>query len=417
MVRKSVKRIVVPLGILVLAALGFGALMATKPKSQAAPREETIWSVAAQEVVLTAAQPMLTLYGRIETPRRSRLEAAIEATVASVPVKEGTSVAAGQLLVALEGRETSARLAQREAEVREAEAALSSEQSRYENDRRALRRERELYELAQSEVKRVEDLLRRNLGSESQRDAARQNLIRQRLAVENREQSIADHANRQAQLMARLERARAQLDLARLDHQRTRIVAPFAGRIARVAVSPGDRVRPGETVVEIYDTTALEARAQLPDRYLETVRRALQNGDPLPAESRVDGRVVKLRLDRLAGEVTAGSGGVDALFQVDDEGGWLAVGRFVTLRLTLPPRENALALPREAIYGRNRIYRIVEGRLAPLEVTRLGSHVDNEGREQILVSHPDLAAGDLVLTTQLPNAVEGLRVQIVQKRG
>lgn len=414
MALNKTKRFIIPLVLLAVGAAGFAMLMATKPKSQAAPRQETTWTVSVQQAELADVRPTLTLYGHIETPRRSRLKAAIEATVSEVLVKEGERVDADQALVILDDRETSALLIQREADVRDAEAAVASEQSRYDNDRLALARERELYTLAQAELKRVQDLLRRNLGSESQRDTAQQNLVRQRLAVENREQSIADHANRSAQVAARLERARAQRDIAVLNHQRSRISAPFSGRIAKVTVSPGDRAKPGDTLLEIYDTVALEARAQLPDSYLGEVRRALNEGEPLPATSFVDGSTVTMRLDRLAGEVAKGSGGVDALFQLQNGGDWLAVGRFVTLRLTLPPQSNAVALPREAVYGRNRIYRVIEGRLVPLDVQRLGNRIDENGTEQVLVTSPQLKSGDLILTTQLPNAVEGLRVQVAR---
>ncbi len=412
MTRIALRRVLLPLLILAVGGAGLALLVATKPKSQAAPRIESVWTVAVTEASLRSIRPTLTLYGRIETPRRSRLKAAIEAEVSEVPVKEGERITADQLLVRLDDRETAALLAQREADVRDAEASIASEESRYRNNLKALVREKELLELAQAEVKRALDLVRKGLGSESQRDTAQQNLVRQRLAVESREQSIADHANRRAQVAARLARAKAQLEIAKLDHQRTHIVAPFAGRIARVAVSAGDRVRPGDTIAELYDTVALETRAQIPDTYLGVVRRALDLGEKLPAISRVDGRVIELYLDRLAAEVTKGSGGVDALFRLQESADWLAIGRFITLELTLPPQSNIVALPREALYGRSLLYRVSDGRLDPLEIERVGSRVTSGGTEEILVTSPEIREGDPIVTTQLPNAIEGLRVRV-----
>ena len=411
---KTIKRIMIPIVVLALGAAGFALLVNTKPKSQAAPRQESVWTVAVQSVEPRPLRPMLTLYGRVETPRRSRLKAAIEASVSRVPVREGQRVEEWQPLVILDDRESAALLAQREADVRDAEAALASELSRYQNDLTALGREKELLRLALAETQRAEDLVRRNLGSESQRDAAQQSLVRQRLAVESRQLSIADHTNRLAQMQARLVRAQAQRDIADLDHQHSRIVAPFTGRIARVSVAPGDRVRPGDTAVELYDLSGLEARAQIPETQLSVIRTALENGEDLVAQSHIDGRTIDLRLDRLAGEVSRGSGGVDALFQLRQDADWLAVGRFITLRLALSPQPDVVALPREALYGRDRVYRVVQDRLQPLTVERVGSRINPNGAEEVLVRSPALNKGDRLVTTQLPNAVEGLRVRIAE---
>lgn len=388
-------------------------LLATKPRSQTAPKEETVWTVAVRTVTPDYQQPTLTLYGRVETPRRSRLRAAVEAEVTTVLVKEGERVESGQTVIELDERETLAVLEQRRADVRDAEAAVASEAVRHANDLAALKQEQGLVQLARSEVERAENLLKRNLGSEAQLDAARQNLVRQQLALDNRQQSITDHVNREVQVQARLTRALAQRDLAELNWQHTRIVSPFRGRIAKVAVTTGDRVRVGDTLLELYDLAALEVRAQIPATQIAGVRRAIDAGNRLHATGDVDGLRVELVLDRLAGEVARGSGGVEALFQLVSDNDWLPVGRFVTLQLTLPEVRQVVALPHQALYGRDRIYRVGDERLVPIIVERVGSRVNEDGDEEVLVSSAQLNAGDAVVVTQLPNAIKGLRVRVV----
>lgn len=407
------RRLLIPLVILAVAGAGFALLVVTKPRSEAAPRTETVWSVAVQTIQPDTLQPMLTLFGRVETPHRSRLRAAVEAEIKAVTAKEGEQVPEGHELVRLDDREALAVLEQRRADVRDAEAAIASEALRYANDRTALKQEEALLALAQSEVKRAENLLRRNLGSEAQVDAARQNLVRQQIALESRQQSIADHTNRQAQVQARFARAQAQRDIAELDWQRTRILAPFRARIAKVAVAVGDRVRVGDTIVELYDLASLEARAQIPASHITSIRRALDSGRRLQGTAEVDGLAVELELDRLAGEVTKGSGGVEALFSLLTASDWLPVGRFITLRLMLPEQERVVALPRQALYGKDRVYRVSDNRLAPITVERVGSRITSAGEEQILITSPELNAGDAIVTTQLPNAIDGLRVLVV----
>lgn len=405
--------IFVPLLILVVAIAGFAALMASKPRSQAALRKETVWSVAVQIATPRAHRPVLSLFGRVESPRRSRLRAAVEAAISSVNVKEGEEVDEGQVLMTLDDRELVALLEQRKADVRDAEAAVASEAVRYANDRRAVVQEEALLNLAQAEVKRAENLLRQKLGSEAQVDSARQNLVRQQLALDNRQQSIADHANRNTQVEARLARAKAQREVTELDLQQSRIAAPFRARVAKVPVALGDRVRVGDSLVELYDLSALEVRAQIPDSQIEPVRRALDAGERLEATGTADGVDIELRLDRLAGEVAKGSGGIEGLFSVPAEADWLAVGRFVNVRLRLPEVPGVVALPRQALYGKDRVYQVVDDRLQPVTVSYLGSRSAANGEEEILVKSDAVKAGDRIVVTQLPNAIEGLRVRAI----
>jgi len=81
----------------------------------------------------------------------------------------------------------------------------------------------------------------------------------------------------------------------------------------------------------------------------------------------------------------------------------------LTLHLRRPIQENAIALPFPALYDNNRIYRLVEGRLQGVEVRTLGDYLDAHGDSKLLVTSRQLAAGDKIVTTHLPNAVTGLR--------
>lgn len=84
----------------------------------------------------------------------------------------------------------------------------------------------------------------------------------------------------------------------------------------------------------------------------------------------------------------------------------------LTLRVELPPEENVVALPFEALYGLDHIYRLADGRMAALTVERVGERREVEGQTRVLVRNPELVAGDRVITTQLPNAITGLKVTV-----
>jgi hypothetical protein len=89
------------------------------------------------------------------------------------------------------------------------------------------------------------------------------------------------------------------------------------------------------------------------------------------------------------------------------------------LELQLPAVDDAIAVPRSALYGNDHVYRVSEGRLERVRVERLGeSRGESQGElrgddrgSRLLLRSDALRPGDRIATTQLPNAVDGLRVR------
>lgn len=411
--RSKVVKIALPI-IILLASLGiFAGLLQSKPTKPAVDQEETVWRVAVTQVNPSQRRPTLPLYGRIETPRSSKLRAAITADVREVKVKEGDFVSGGQLLVQLDEREAKLELAQRQADLEEIQALIASEKVRHRRDLKALEHEKALLELSRRALERAKTLEQRKLTPRSALDEAQQAAERQALELNTRLLAIDDHQARLAQLEARQLRAQALLVQAKLDVERTQISSPYTGRIASVAIAAGDRVQAGDDLLEIYDTDALEVRAQIPSGYVGQIRKALAQNEQLQATGTVNGIPLTFLLDRLAGRVEKGSGGVDGLLKLEEAGHTLPLGNFVELQLQLPPVENVVALPFEAIYGLDRVYKLVEGRMRAVAVERIGEYQNQEGQIRVLVKSPQLHQDDRVITTQLPNAMEGLRVETV----
>jgi multidrug efflux pump subunit AcrA (membrane-fusion protein) len=241
-------------------------------------------------------------------------------------------------------------------------------------------------------------------------DDAQQTVERQALAVATRRLAVKDFPAQLAQLQARLAKAVADRDTAALNVKRTRITAPFAGRIATVAVAPGDRVNIGSELLELYDTHALELRAQIPAPKVAALRRVLATGGEVRGSGRSDGQTVSVVLERLAGQVQQGSGGIDGLFKVTAGRDTLALGQFVDLSLKLAPVSDVAVLPATALYGMNRIYLLRDGRMAGVDVSVVGER-SHDGDSQVLVQSPKVHDGDRVIVTHLPNAIDGLRVK------
>ena len=404
------KRILLPVVLLAVAIVGAWLLHATKPKTPPLDVEAQAWVIAVQPIKLETVAPTLPLYGRVETPRTAKLASALSAEVHEVAIQEGNAVDKGQLLVRLDDRDSRLQLASREADVKEARAAIDSARQSHDSDVTALAHEETLLELNEKALQRAKDVAAKGLAAQSIVDDAQQTVERQALAVATRRLAVKDFPAQLAQLQARLAKAVADRDTAALNVKRTRITAPFAGRIATVAVAPGDRVNIGSELLELYDTHALELRAQIPAPKVAALRRVLATGGEVRGSGRSDGQTVSVVLERLAGQVQQGSGGIDGLFKVTAGRDTLALGQFVDLSVALVPVSDVTVLPATALYGMNRIYLLRDGRMAGIDIDVVGERRDG-GTSQVLVRSPELHDGDQVIVTHLPNAIDGLRVK------
>ncbi|MAR90819.1 MAG: hypothetical protein CML06_08040 [Pseudomonadales bacterium] len=407
-----------PLPLLILGGtlLVLVLLFALQPAPPKKPATEILPLVRTVPAEPGSHRPMVTLYGRLESPREASLAATINAFVDQVQVEEGQWVEPGQLLVQLDDSEVRLSYEQRQAELEDLEAQVASEQARFKNDRQALQVEQELVELSEKSLQRYEQLVERNVGSDLSRDEARQQARAQALSLLNRKLAVSDHPNRLQRLQAQLKRARVQRDQAALDLARTRVVAPFAGRVTAVPAVPGNRVRPGDVLVRLFDAAHVQVRAQIPSRYLNPVETALDRNQTLDARFVLGERRLPLRLSRLSGAIEAGQGGVDALFDLAQQPRHLTLGRAGEVYLQLPPVADTLALPPTAIYGQQRIYRVEDGTLHTVMVERLGEVLAESGEQLQLVRAEGISAGIPILITQLSNAVGGLKVRPQQQQ-
>jgi len=58
------------------------------------------------------------------------------------------------------------------------------------------------------------------------------------------------------------------------------------------------------------------------------------------------------------------------------------------------------------------VYRVVDSRLEAVKVEHYGDRQLSSGEPQVLVRSDALNAGDQIITTQLPNAVSGMLVEV-----
>lgn len=401
-----------PLAIIVMTLLIVSFMVSTKPTppKQATPEKE--WLVETETLQFKTAVPQLNLLGEVANPFDSILSAGIVADVSEVPVRQGMRVQKGDVLIRLDDQEINLTLKQRQADVAELKAQIVSEKNRYATDQASLEEEQRLLTIAENAVKRQASLKASNLVAQERYDQAESQRAQTALSVNARKLQLADHPSRLAQLNARLTRAETLLNDAMLDAQRAQIKAPFDGIITAVNVSPGERVQIGQALVSLYDINSMELHAQIPDRHVAGIKQALAAGEIIYAQTTRFGNTYPLALQRLAGQVKTGSGGINAIFLPTSSEHDFVLNTTIEILVNLPGIEDSVSLPLSALYGGNRIYRIEDGRLQSIDVQVIGKELDPDGKQdRAIIQSKLLKAGDVIATTQLPNAISGLKVK------
>ncbi len=409
---KTPLKLLLAIIILAVGGVGFAYLVSSRPQSQPIAVVERAWTVAVRKVKTAEYEPEIVLFGRVGATEMTRLSAAISADVLGpIKVREGQTMKKGQTLIRLDVREVELAQRQRSATVADMQAQIEAENLNHQNNLQVIKSEEALLDLVRAQVERARHLNKALVGSRAQLDQARQDEERQILALENRRFMIRQHTSRIARLESQLVRDNALLERARLDVQRTKIKAPFSGRVSRMHVSAGDRVRAGDPLIEIYDNRRLEIRAQIPLHHLPRIRDLLDAKVKLSATANVDGRRITAVLSRFSTQVEVGGVGEVGIFKITKGGAELALGRVTEISIKLPPEKGVVALPAQALYGTATIYAVHQERLRALSVARVGAIENGDGGYEFLVRGTELRDGLMIVVNQLPNAINGLRVK------
>lgn len=399
----------IPFLIVAVGIAGFLLLKMTRPEPVEVSATERSWRVDVQAVEPGTHTPVLALYGEVLAPEQLTVTATLAGRIGERPVAEGQRVSAGDLLVALDDADIGPALAQAEAQVADLEAQIRSEQVRYRTDRAALASEQAIVENARRQLERTRALVDRNLASREALEAATDTAARAELTVNTRQRAVEEHPSRLQSLQAKQAQAEANLESTRRDAARARMVAPFDGIVTGVGVARGDQVSRNEPLLSLYPIDGLELRARVPDVFLAELQDALAAGEALTATS-ADGEH-RFRLARFAG--TSDASGTEAILELEGEPGGLRPGALMPVTLQRAARNNSVSIPFSALYGADSVYLLTtDGRMERATVERIGEAQGESGERRLLVSGNALVAGARLITTHLPNAITGLKVDV-----
>lgn len=277
--------------LLVLFALGAPFVLCPE-------RAEAALGVPVVEAQAESAYVVRRVYGgEVRTRRASDLGFRHTGELHRVLVEEGDAVEAGALLAELDPAPLQARRDAADAAVAHADASLAMARAGL--------------ALAVETERRFADLVERGHASAQRYDEVRLDLDARRAEV-----AVAEAALRQA---------RANLAAADVDLARSRIHAPYAGRIQARLADEGALITPGRTVLRLVETQAPEARVGIPQDVADDLAPGARH------RFRSGTRTVEGTLLQLLPEVDPRTRTITAVFALDE--GAPAAGSVVELEL------------------------------------------------------------------------------------
>lgn len=218
--------------------------------------------------------------------------------------------------------------------------------------------------------------------------------------------------------------AEARLRQAELDLERTRIRAPYAGRVLDKQADVGQYVTPGTPLATIYAVDYVEIRLpvtdeqqaflDLPEAY-RGQRSDTEAGPAVTLSARLGRQTIEWRgrIVRSEGAIDTQSRQLFVVAQVDDPYGRkdgrppLKVGQFVEAVIEGERLEDVYVLPRGAIKGENEVFVVdAQNRLQRRDLDIVWRDTEH------VVAAGGLEPGERLSLTPLPFAADGVLVKI-----
>ena len=229
-----------------------------------------------------------------------------------------------------------------------------------------------------------------------------------------------------AEARATIDAAEGALMRANLDLERTQIRAPYPGRVRAKEADIGQYVNRGSPLGRIYAIDYAEVRLPVPDDQLAYLnlplsfrnRQSDSSGPEVRFHTTYAGRehTYMGRIVRVEGEIDARSGMTTLVGRVDNPYRQrehntppLTVGMFVTAEILGHHAENIVVIPPAALRAENRVLVVADNRLYYRTVDILFANAEN------VVVRSGLKSGEQVCVSPLNVVVDGMRVRTMDR--
>lgn len=292
---------------------------------------------------------ILTVSGSVEPNEQVQIRSEVSGIIRNLYFQEGSYVEKGQILFNIDDTELQAQLLQRQTEEKLAE----------ENARRA-------------------------------------SLLLAKEAISTQENDVA-HAD--------LQSAKAQTQLVKAQIAKTKVRAPFSGKIGLRSVSAGEYLTPTTVVASLMSTNPVKILFSVPEKYSAQIKEGL----PLNFAISGSSKPYNAKIYAIEPGIDAQTRTIQIRALAPNDTGELFPGSFARVQLPINMVKEAVLVPTEAVIpvqGGKQVFLYKGGRATAVDIES-----DSRTNTDILVSK-GISIGDTVLTSGVMALKDGMNVHV-----
>lgn len=373
-------KIILPVCLIALGVTGFWYYKSKVVKFKRNPAVKTAPVVDIMKVNPSRVTAQIRAMGTVQADREVVIKSQVAGTVIQVAPEfvQGGLIRKGQLMVRIDPADYALA-------VNKAQSALAQAQADFEI-------EKGRQQIAREELKLMSMM--------SPNEVQETSLVLRKPQLEQAGAAVAS--------------AQSDLETARLDLERTRIIAPFHALVRSKEVDAGAMTAAQGALATLVDVTCYQVEVQVPLDRLDRIRVHETNGSPVRIRSLYAGREWDGRVVRTTGAVTEQSRMAGVIIRVDDPLGLgstkgrpaMLLDDHVEALIEGQVFDNVFSLPRTLIREDSSLWIYKDGRLEIRKVAPVWIENDR------VFIQSELSPGDLVVCSDLSAPVSGMAVTL-----
>ena len=413
---KTIRVVAVVLVAIVIAKV----LVALRPEAERRVVEETGRLVEVFAAKAETVQMYIEAFGTVEPREALKLVAEVRGQIVdlSASFKEGGFVKKGTRLIQIDPRTYELEVKRRNVQIKQAQAEIKRLQQEVLNLQARIKIANSDVSLAEGEYFRLKKLINRKVISQSTLDKAEQQYLASLERLQALENQLALTGPQKEQLLAQRDLARVLLQEARLDLERSGIVALFDGWVLEKTVEVGQHVNVGQDLGRIYSAGELDIEVRIPVKDFKWFPADLNLDATVDADIIFEGagaqRTWRGNVSRIKAEMDDRTRTLPVVVEVDAASGAaedpgslrLRPGMFVKVRIKGKAVDQAFVLPRHVVYPGDIVYTVENDHLKIKPVNILRAYKDS-----VIVSQ-GLSEGDQIIKTPLSSPADGMLVRV-----
>ena len=385
------------------AAAGTAAPAFSSPAQivEPAPLPVKVAKAVKGDLVMTLKSP-----GEAYSEKRIAMKAEVGGVVRNLYAAEGLHVREGDLLVELDDREFRLRLEKLEAQRLRFLSELFLEKQFSTTDQQPAPGLIDKLDKAQADYERASEAFKKGLVSQADLEKAQADY----------ELALIDAGRKKDEVMASckgLTQADVDVKIARIDVEKTRILAPFVGIVTDIKLSPKERLDPGRELFTLVDISRIKVKAKV----LESeVGKVVAGREVDLLFSAFPGRAFKGRIEAVSPVINAEDKTCAVHVTMDNPSEEVKPGMHAEVEIPTEIFKDRLLVPQQAILvrGGRKLVFAVEGGVAKWRYLEVG--LENERFAEVLPGKEPgwgVSEGDTVIIEGHLTLAHDTRVSIV----